>query len=56
VVVSALDPDLSLLGPVGAKIVTRLGSHAATILAGLALALWALVPGLIGLRVFSRPR
>lgn len=55
-VVSALDPDLSLLGPVGGSIVGRVGSHGATALACGVLALWALVPGLIGLRVFNRAR
>lgn len=55
-IVSVLDPDLSLLGPVGARIVERLGPHGATALAALALGAWAVVPGLLGLLRFSRPR
>ncbi len=55
-VVSALDPDLSLLGPVGARIVDRVGPYGTNALAALSLALWALVPGLAGLAVFSRPK
>lgn len=55
-IVSVLDPDLSLLGPVGGRIVARVGPYGATALATLSLVVWALVPGLLGLRRFSRPR
>jgi ABC-type transport system involved in multi-copper enzyme maturation permease subunit len=47
-VISSLDADLSLLGPVGIGIVQRLGSAGTTLLAAGALAVWALVPGLVG--------
>lgn len=55
-IVSVLDPDLSLLGPVGGRIVERVGPYGATALATLSLGAWALAPGLLGLRRFSRPR
>jgi ABC-type transport system involved in multi-copper enzyme maturation permease subunit len=55
-VVCAIDPDLSLLGPVGADIVQSLGSGGTVALAGVSLLAWAVVPGLIGWRLFRRVR
>lgn len=55
-VVSALDPDLSLLGPVGVSIVERLGNGGTTALAAGTLLTWAIVPGMVGLRVFLKVR
>ena len=51
-VMSVLDPDLSLLGPIGIRLVGRLGSTGTAALAALSLAVWSVVPGLIGLRLF----
>lgn len=53
-VVSALDADLSLLGPVGAKIVERLGDGGTTLLAAFSLLTWVTVPGLAGWALFRR--
>lgn len=55
-VVSALDPDLSLLGPVGARVVERFGAHGTTAVAGLALTIWVAAPGLLGWLAFRRAR
>lgn len=55
-VVSSLDPDLSLLGPVGAKIVARLGTGGTTALAAGALGAWVVGPGLAGWLFFRRVR
>lgn len=55
-VVSSLDPDLSLLGPVGTSIVERLGSRGTTGLALLMLLLWTVVPGAVGLALFKKVR
>jgi len=55
-VVSALDPDLSLLGPVGVSIVERLGNGGTTALAAGTLLTWAIVPGIVGLHVFRKVR
>ena len=55
-VVCAIDPDLSLLGPVGADIVESLGSAGTVALAAASLVVWAVVPGLVGWRVFRRVR
>ncbi len=51
-VMSVLDPDLSLLGPIGIRLVGRLGSTGTAALAALSLAMWSVIPGLIGLRLF----
>ncbi len=55
-VVSALDPDLSLLGPVGASVVGQFGARGTTAMAGLALAAWTALPGLAGWLAFRRIR
>jgi len=55
-VVNSLDPDLSLLGPVGVSIVERLGSRGTTGLALLMLLLWTVVPGIAGLALFKKAR
>ncbi|MFQ5703347.1 MAG: ABC transporter permease [Gemmatimonadales bacterium] len=49
-IIVSLDPDLSLLGPVGAKILDALGSRGTGLLAGISLALWTAIPALIGLK------
>lgn len=51
-VMSVLDPDLSLLGPIGVGLVERWGSAGTAALAALSLVVWSVVPGLIGLRLF----
>jgi hypothetical protein len=53
-VMTALDADLSLLGPVGAKIVERLGGGGTMSLAALSLLAWVAVPGLAGWVLFRR--
>jgi ABC-type transport system involved in multi-copper enzyme maturation permease subunit len=53
-VVSALDPDLSLLGPVGVSIVERLGNGGTIALAAGTLIAWAIIPGIVGLNVFRK--
>lgn len=53
-IVAALDPDLSLLGPVGAGIVGRLGAGGTQALAAVSLAAWIIAPWLGGLVLFGR--
>ncbi len=55
-VISSLDSDLSLLGPVGVGIVEHIGSTGTTVLAVGALAVWALAPGAVGWAWFRRLR
>ena len=54
-VISLLDPDLSLLGPVGAAVVARFGTGGTAILAAAVLAVWSVVPGVIGWWIFKHP-
>jgi Cu-processing system permease protein len=53
-IVSALDPDLSLLGPVGASVLARLGSAGTVALAAGSLAAWAAGAAATGLWYFRR--
>lgn len=53
-VISVLDPDLSLLGPVGAGIVARVGQVGTAFLAAAALSAWIVVPGALGWWRFAR--
>lgn len=53
-VVAVLDPDLSLLGPVGAKIVGTLGTGGTVAAAAGTMLVWAVVPGLMGWLAFRR--
>jgi hypothetical protein len=53
-VVAALDADLSLLGPVGAKIVERFGAGGTMALAAASLAAWVVVPGFTGWWLFRK--
>lgn len=55
-VISLLDPDLSLLGPVGAAVVARFGAGGTAILAAVVLAVWSVVPGVVGWWIFKHPR
>ncbi len=55
-IVTVLDPDLSLLGPLGASIVERLGAGGTVALTGLTLTAWIVLPGLVGWLVFRRAR
>lgn len=55
-VVAVLDPDLSLLGPVGAGVIERFGAHGTTALAGLALLTWVAASGVTGWLAFRRAR
>ncbi len=55
-VVSLLDPDLSLLGPVGARVVSQLGAGGTVAASAGVLAAWAVAPGLVGWLVFRQPR
>jgi ABC-2 type transport system permease protein len=54
-VISLLDPDLSLLGPVGTRVLARFGPGGTCIVAGLVLTVWAVVPGAAGWWVFRNP-
>lgn len=51
---TALDSDLSLLGPVGAEIIARLGAGGTIALAAGSLTLWAFGPAVLGLFVARR--
>jgi len=53
-VVSALDADLSLLGPVGARIVDGIGAGGARLAAAGSLLIWASGPALFGWHRFRR--
>jgi ABC-type transport system involved in multi-copper enzyme maturation permease subunit len=55
-VISSLDPDLSLLGPIGTSIVETLGSRGTTGVALLTLMFWAVAPGTLGLALFKKAR
>ena len=50
----ALDPDLSLLGPIGAAIVTRVGNVGAAWIAAGSLAAWSAVATAAGWWLFRR--
>ncbi len=52
-VVSVLDADLSVLGPVGASVIQRLGQGGTVAMALLSLTAWVVAPGLIGWRLFG---
>lgn len=47
-IMAVLDPDLSLLGPVGAGIVERIGNGGTAAAAAATLAAWAVIPGAAG--------
>lgn len=53
-VVSTIDADLSLLGPVGHALVERVGSAGTRVLAATSLVLWSSVPALLGWWRFQR--
>ena len=53
-IVSVLDADLSLLGPVGAKIIETLGGGGTTVLAALSLLSWTMVSGTVGWALFKK--
>lgn len=53
-IVAALDPDLSLLGPVGAGVVARLGAVGTQVAAAGSLVAWIAGPWLLGRALFSR--
>lgn len=53
-VISLLDADLSLLGPVGGEIVARFGHTGTIALIVGSLVVWSLVPGWLGLWMFRR--
>ena len=53
-VMCALDPDLSLLGPVGAAIVSRIGNTGAALLAALSLGGWVIGSTIAGWWLFRR--
>jgi ABC-2 type transport system permease protein len=55
-IISALDPDLSLLGPVGAGIVRRLGTAGTGLLSGVSLALWTIISAVGGFQLSRRRR
>lgn len=55
-VVTALDPDLSLLGPVGARILQSVGAGGTMAAAALSLLAWIGIPFVAGLYLFSRRR
>jgi len=53
-VVSLLDADLSVLGPIGAQVLNRVGSQGTVVLAALTLLAWTLLPAGLGWLVFRR--
>lgn len=53
-IVSVLDADLSLLGPVGAKIIDRLGAAGTTVLAAASLFAWTCAAGTLGWITFRK--
>jgi ABC-type transport system involved in multi-copper enzyme maturation permease subunit len=53
-VISVLDADLSLLGPVGGEVVARFGRSGTIALMVVSLAIWSLAPGCFGLWLFRR--
>lgn len=53
-VISILDADLSLLGPVGGQVVARFGRAGTVALMVVSLATWSIVPGWLGLWLFRR--
>lgn len=55
-VVSLLDPDMSVLGPVGARVVASLGASGTTLATAAVLAAWAVAPGIVGWFAFRHPR
>ena len=55
-VLALLDPDLSLLGPIGASIIRRLGPDGTALAASLTLVVWATVPGAAGWWLANRRR
>ncbi|MFQ5745622.1 MAG: ABC transporter permease [Gemmatimonadota bacterium] len=55
-VVTVLDPDLSLLGPLGTALVERIGVAGAVTSALASLTLWTLLPLVVGWRRFPRSR
>lgn len=50
-VISVLDADLSLLGPVGGDVVARFGRAGTIALMASSLAVWSIAPGLLALRL-----
>ncbi len=53
-IVSVLDADLSLLGPVGASVIEKLGTQGTTIIAAVSLVAWTAVAGGVGRFLFKR--
>ena len=53
-VLAILDPDLGLLGPVGAHLIEALGPSGVVAFSGLSLIGWTLVAGLLGMLLFRR--
>jgi ABC-2 type transport system permease protein len=55
-VISVLDADLSLLGPVGGEIIAKFGSAGTLAMTAASLTVWGIAPGLLGLWLFRRAR
>jgi ABC-type transport system involved in multi-copper enzyme maturation permease subunit len=55
-VVTALDPDLSLLGPVGTQVLRRLGAGGTMAASAFSLLAWTVIPYWAGRRIFSGER
>ena len=53
-VLVAMDPEAGLLGPVGAGLLERVGAGGLVALSSASLAVWAMVPGALGLLIFRR--
>lgn len=53
-VLTAMDPEAGLLGPVGAALLESAGSGGVVALAGVSLAAWTILPGALGLWLFRR--
>ncbi|HWP39065.1 MAG TPA: ABC transporter permease subunit [Gemmatimonadales bacterium] len=54
-IISVLDPDLSLLGPVGAGIVRRLGTAGTSLLGAASLTVWTIVSAVGGFQLSRQP-
>ncbi|MDH5804034.1 MAG: ABC transporter permease [Gemmatimonadota bacterium] len=53
-IVTLLDPDFSLLGPVGVMLLERLGTIGTALLAGSSLVLWILIPTFVAWKIFAK--
>jgi len=55
-IISRLDPDLSIVGPVGGVLITRLGTTGIAVLSASVLAVWSTALASLGWWIFRTPR